>query len=287
MQEVVRFEVTSDDGRIPPQTFFTDSNGRINIVLVNNTSYILTVESDGKTWATTVLRFTILGNRPIVQVDLRPIEFVVVANGDKVSAATLKADVPPSARKEYESAIEQIVQGHTTEARSGLERAITLYPDYVAARNELAVALMKQGELSEAETHLRRSLETDSSAVQPLLNLGLCLYRQERYTDALPFLQKGVQLAPQHPGALLLLGMTLVMSGDDKSAEPVLLRSYQTEGKKAARAQFYLSHIYTRAKDYRRAADALEIYLRDKPAEPNAVELRATLVKLQAATARP
>ena len=81
-----------------------------------------------------------------------------------------------------------------------------------------------------------------------------------------------------------LLGIATLMSGDLVRAEPVLQRAYSLGGKRAARSQFYLSHLYTRQKKYIHAAVALETYLRDAPDDPNAESLRATAAKLRAAS---
>jgi Tfp pilus assembly protein PilF len=195
----------------------------------------------------------------------------------------LNQSIPRAARNEYGAAVEQLAKGDLDRARKSFHRAIELYPEFVEARSELAALHMRDGDNARAEALLRRALEIDNSAVRATLNLGLCLYRQQRYADALPFLERGVQLQPVNGHAHMLLGITLVLSGDDARAEPILLRAYEQGGKHCARAQYYLSRLYTRQKNYPRAAGALELYLRDLPDDPDAESLRATLTKLRAA----
>jgi Tfp pilus assembly protein PilF len=286
MQGNIRIQLSGEDGLRPPEIFDTDSKGGFIIYgLTQGAGYTLVVDSDGKNWATTTERFYALGPRPYVTIHLRPLEIATTTSAS-VSVAELNQNVPRAARREYSAAVEQLAAGDLERARKSFQHAIELYPDFVEARSELAVILMRDGQLAQAETLLRRALEIDKAAVRPTLNLGLCLYRQQRYADALPFLERGVQLQPVNANAHLLLGITLVMSGDDTRAEPVLLRAYEQGGKPCARAQFYLSRLYTRQQNYARAAEALEAYLRDLPNEPNAESLRATLTKLRAA-ARP
>lgn len=288
LQQSIRVELKSDDASRPPDFVFTDGSGRFFLHnLFPGRSYTVTVESDGKNWATTSVRFIPSGFRPTVQIDLNPLEKQVAEGGARVSVAELKQDVPADARKEFEAALELMAQGESARARPLLARAIELYPDFVSARNELAVALLKEGDLAGAEAQLRRALETDATAVRPLLNLGLCLYRQQRYPDALPFLDKAVQLDPNLSGAQLLLGITLVMAGNDHRAEATLKRAYAQGGRRNARAQFYLARLYTRRKDYSRAALALETYLREVPDDPNASELRETLERLRSGNPQP
>ena len=143
--------------------------------------------------------------------------------------------------------------------------------------------LLREARLSEAEAQLRRALAVDADAARPLLNLGLCLYRQQRSKEAIAPLERALQLQPINPSGNMLLGMVQVQAGKDQEAEAVFLRAYEQGGRRVARAQLYLSRIYTRRQDYDRAANALDVYLTDVPDEPNAQDLRATLVKLRAA----
>jgi len=280
----IRLELICDEPNRPPEYHYTDSSGRAIISgIIIGLGYTVIAESDGKNWGRTDERMIALGPRFTFQLHLRPHE-TVTTKQKTVSVNTLQQDVPRAARKEYEAGVELATEGESDRARASFEKAIETFPNYVDARNELAVHLMRAGRLADAEAQLRRALETDGTAVRPLLNLGLCLYRQQRYADALPFLEKAVSLDPENVMGTQLLGIALVMSGDLARAEPVLQRAYSLGGKRAARSQFYLSHLYTRQKKYPNAAVALETYLRDAPDDPNAESLRATLVKLRAAS---
>jgi len=286
MEGNIRFRLSGEDGDRPPEVFDTDTKG--SCILYRMTlgmSYTLVVESDGKNWATTTERFYVLGAHTSVTINLRPLESVA-SSAASVSVAELSQNIPRGARNEYGAAVEQLAKGDSDRARKSFQRAIELYPEFVEARSELAVLLMRENDNASAEALLRRALEIDNAAVRATLNLGLCLYRQQRYADALPFLERGVQLQPVNGYAHMLLGITLVLSGDDARAEPILLRAYEQGGKHCARAQYYLSRLYTRQKNYLRAAGALELYLHDLPDDPDAESLRATLTKLRAA-ARP
>jgi len=283
IQGQIQFRLSGEDGQRPPESFTTDSKGSFVLHdMIPGAGYTLIVDSDGKNWATTTERFYVLGPRPYVTVHLRPMESAASTVGI-VSVAELSQSIPRAARNEYGAAVELLAKGDLDRARKSFERAIELYPDFVEARSELAALHMREGDNAGAEALLRRALEIDNSAVRATLNLGLCLYRQRRFADALPFLERGVQLQPVNGHAHMLLGITLVLSGDDARAEPILLRAYEQGGKYCARAQYYLSRLYTRQKNYARAAEALELFLRDLPGDPDAESLRATLTKLRAA----
>jgi Tfp pilus assembly protein PilF len=286
LHSVVRILLESEDSTRPPEYYFTDSLGKFVFRELNpKSTYRIIVESDGKNWDTTIETFYILGERTYVTVHLRP-PGAKEKKTDKnsVSVSELQQDVPRAARREYEEAMALRERGEAERSRAALERAIELFPDFVDARNELAVALLQEGKLDAAEAQLRRALLADTAAVRPLLNLGLCLYRQQRYAEALPHLERAVQHDPRHPRGNMLLGIVLVMLRQDDRAEPVLLRAYDLGGKAVAKANLYLSRIYTRRQDYARAAESLQEYLNDVPDDPGAEALRATLAKLRNAS---
>jgi Tfp pilus assembly protein PilF len=289
LQMTIRLQLVSDDPTRPPEYIYTDSNGRFLLPSLDpRVAYTVVVETDGRNWATTTERFLVLNPRYTLSVILKPyVSEASKSDKSSVSVSELKQSVPRAARREFDLAMDKLQRGEPEKSRRFLERAIEIFPDYVDARNELAVALMKDGQLTAAEAQLRRALSVDPEAVRPLLNLGLCLYRQQRYADAILVLERAVQLSPLSSQGNLLLGFSLVMSGDDVRAEPVLLKAYELDGKKAARAQFYLSHIYTRRKDYKKAAKALETYIADVPDSPELPQLQATLAKLRASAQNP
>jgi Tfp pilus assembly protein PilF len=284
LQMTVRLQLISDDPSRPPEYIYTDSNGRFVLMSLNpRIAHTVVIETDGQNWATTTERFLVLNPRYSLSIILKPYESDNRHGGKpSISVAELQQNVPRAARREFDLAMDRLRLGETEKARKHLDRAIEIFPDYVEARNELAVYLMKQGQLVPAEAQLRRALDVNPEAVRPLFNLGLCLYRQQRYPDAIPVLQRAFQLDPLNAQGAMLLGFSLVMSGDDTGAELVLLKAYELGGKKVARAQFYLSHIYTRRKDYKKAARALEIYLADVPDSSETPQLQATLAKLRA-----
>jgi tetratricopeptide (TPR) repeat protein len=285
---ILRVQLTGEDGQRPPEYFFTDSKGRFGIRdLMQGGRYIFTVESDGKNWgASTELIYIPQGTQPFVTLHLKPLLISPLPDRPSISATELNQTVPPNAKREYEYAVASLAAGDLDRAGKQFERALKMFPDFVEARSELAVVRMRQGELAAAETLLRRALEIDSAAVRPLLNLGLCLYRQQRFADALPFIERGVQLQPDNANGNLLLGITLFSTGDDARSEGFLRKAYEQAGARVARAQLYLSRLYALQKKYDLAAQALEIYLRDLPSDPDATELQVTLGKLRAA-ARP
>jgi Flp pilus assembly protein TadD len=285
LTQSIQVEFWPDDAHRPPDRVFTDSNGRFYLSQLRpHTSYTLKVETDGRNWATTTTTLRITGRFTTVRIHLQPFRSTVPAHGGAVSAADLRQPgVPRPARKEFEAAMEIIKKKGYEEAQPHLERAIELFPDFVEARNELAVAKLKAGDLTAAETLLRRAIEIDPAAPRPLFNLGLCIHRQARYADAVSLIERAIQLDPGNYRGHLLLGINWVMASNDARAEAALLKAYDLGGQAAAKAQYHLARFYTARRRYERAAKALQIYLRDVPNDPDAIELQETITKLRTA----
>jgi len=289
-RQEIRLYVEMESARRAPFHVYTDLLGRFELrdmrTLVN---YRITVETDDQTWGTTTMNFMPSGQNPRVDVFLQPLRRGPRTSNapDSVSVNTLQQRVPPEARKEFEAALPDIRKNDYAKARPRLEKAVELFPQYLDARNELAVALMRENKLADAEKHLLIALHVDPVAIRPLMNLGLCLSRQERFADALPVLERATQLQPADASARLLLGVALIKTGKDQEGEAALLKAYGLGGKRVALAQYYLADLYQQRKEYARAAEALETYLRDHPEDSSAARIRKRIDQLRAAPASP
>jgi len=179
----MRFELTRDDGRI--ETLFTDIKGKFQLTgdLVRDADYVVRVEGDGRSFASTVVTFRTFRNIVIyVPVFLNPLE------GSKKPSPTVMnvvdINVPEAARQNYQRAMEAAGQRQTEKAISDLKLALAAYPRYVRALNDLGVIYLQQGHLAEAAATFKQAIKINPSFVYPRLNLGVVLNRQGKYTEA-------------------------------------------------------------------------------------------------------
>src|SRR2546421_7755761 len=77
-----------------------------------------------------------------------------------ISVSELGADIPKSAKKEFEAATKAADSGKPEEAIAHLRKAINIYPNFVMARNNLGVQLLAAGRLDEAVTELEAAIKT-------------------------------------------------------------------------------------------------------------------------------
>lgn len=196
------------------------------------------------------------------------------AASNVVSAAEMDQKVPSEAAKEFERGTKAGREGKLEEAVAHLRKAVSIYPDYLKARNDLATFLLAQDRLGEAADELRRAVQIDPKAFNPRLNLGIVLVQQHDFPDAAESLEKALSLDPTSPAAHLYAGLARVGLGEDERAARELSAAYDLGGSKFALAQYHLGQIYMNKGERARALKAFETYLRDAPDAANADKVR-------------
>ena len=353
----IRFTLTRDDGRI--EVVFTDTKGKFQVTgdLIRDADYIVTVESDGTTYDTTVATFRIVRGTPVyTTVFLRPFTGKSKTAPGVIDVRALEANINRDAVAAYEAGMKALADGQTETAITQLKRAIKLSSHYLRALNDLGVlylqlnrlpeaaelfaqavkvdenfylarlnlgvvlhrqgkdkeavkvlallydkdrsmkgvtpsyadALLGVGEWAKAEQALRGALNEstndNSSLVDLHFKLGMILNRQDRFDEAAVELKKAVTINDSAANAQLLLGATLLQLSRLDEAEKSLLRAYDISGTGAGNAQMFLGQLYLMQQKYPAALKAFEQYLKDVPAATNAVQIKAVIEKLKAAS---
>ena len=198
-----------------------------------------------------------------------------------VSALELGREIPSKARKEFDKASKASREGRTDEAVSHLRRAITLYPNFVMAHNDLGVQLLAQGKLEEAGQELRTALKLDGNSFNPALNLGIVLVQQHKFSEAVDILEKALSMEPQFPSARLYSGIALMALSKFEAAERDLKAAYEFGGAQFAVANFHLGQLYLNKGDKALARTSFQFYLTDLPDAANADQVRKMIAMLQ------
>lgn len=190
------------------------------------------------------------------------------------------AEVPEDARKRYEKALE-LARTDPAKAVDSLKAAVSLYPKFALAFNELGVQYLKLGQAAKAAEALRESLKLSPEAFTPKLNLGIALLESGKFTEAESELRDALKLNESAATAHMYLGITLARLRNYGDAERELLRSIELGGNQLGLAHYYLGGIYWHKREYRRAADELDTYLRLTPNAADAERVRATVKTLR------
>jgi cytochrome c-type biogenesis protein CcmH/NrfG len=123
-------------------------------------------------------------------------------------------------------------------------------------------------------------------AVDLKIKRGMVLIRQGKFELAAQSLREAVVTEPDNAVGLFNLGAALLQTGKLDEAEVSLARATQIEGSKMPGAVFLLGQVYFQKKDYARAIESFETYLKYLPNAPNAAQVREAIAKLRQATGK-
>jgi tetratricopeptide (TPR) repeat protein len=192
------------------------------------------------------------------------------------------ASAPKPAADLYNKAVESIQAGDTKKAVELLRGAISLYPEFALALNELGVQYLKLGQPDRAAEALQSTLKIKPDAVVPRLNYGIALLETKQFAEAEAQLREVLKRNDGAATAHFYLGITLIQVQNYDEAERELQRAVGIAGNELSQSHYYLGGLYWRKKEYKRAADELETYLKLVPKAPNAERTRASVKELRA-----
>lgn len=191
------------------------------------------------------------------------------------------AGVPKSAADLYLSAVNLAQAGDSKKAIDQLRGAISLYPEFALALNELGVQYLKIGQADKAVEVLQRAVRIAPDALAPRLNYGVALLETKDFAGAEAELRQVLKRNDGAATAHLYLGITLINLRNYVEAEKELQRAVSFASNELRMAHYYLGGIYWRNKEYKRAADELEKYLQQSPNAPEAARIRETIKELR------
>jgi len=214
------------------------------------------------------------------------------------SSFVVDAAVPASAKKEFDQASAALAKGKKEgieEAARHLEKALSLYPQFLEANLMLGTAYMDLNQWDKAEQTLKKALEINPRAVNASFALGEVYLHQKKYDQAESTLQQGLSVESRSARAHLILARVYwdKVAGVKEEAQwrPVLEKSYQ-EVKQAleldsnlAGAHLLRGNLTLKAGRLADAQHEFEEYLRLDPKGPAADQTRALVDRIKKARA--
>lgn len=200
--------------------------------------------------------------------------------------ATFIQEVPESAKKAYERGVEILDTGKTNEGIEKLKEALQLYPSYYLALERIGLEHVKLGKFDAAREYLGKALEINSTGTSCYYGMGVIHYQSKQYPEAVDVLRRALVLAPESPNAAFehfYLGLALIKTGKGTEAESHLKRSYQMGGNNIPTdVHMHLAQHYSNNKQYKEAADELELFLKKAPDARDADNIRNIIKQLRA-----
>jgi tetratricopeptide (TPR) repeat protein len=267
----------------PLVTIYTNKHGEFRFTTLREGEYFVKAIADEKAYEPVTQRVWLGRSLTYhLNITLRKKEEFAERKSDahSISATELDSPAPREAKKEYAQAAQLAGKGDARQAIERFQRAITIYPDYIDARNDLGAQYLKLKRLDEAEEQFRIVLEKNPRYFNSRFNLGLVLIERKDYATAITHLNQAIAIDSAKPAPRLWLGVALLQTGDLPGAERQLTRALITGGANFAAAHYYLAQVYLRRGDSAEATRALKTYLEEAPKGEFAEEAALLLKKL-------
>jgi tetratricopeptide (TPR) repeat protein len=191
------------------------------------------------------------------------------------------ASAPKPAIEAYKKGAEAARAGKTEKAVEHYEAALAAYPTLGPALTELGVQYLKLGQADKAAAKLEQAVKLSPEDFYPRLNYGIALLNQKKYPQAEEQLRIALSKNNSVPTAHMYLGLALMSQQKLDDAEKELLLAVRSNSNEVATAHRYLGGIYWGKRDYKRAADELETYLKLVPKAGDAERTKAAIKELR------
>jgi tetratricopeptide (TPR) repeat protein len=219
---------------------------------------------------------------PSLPIDARPSNDVrEVRVPDRALVSVSNLGIPERARRELEKATQLLAKRNWAQARDRLNKAISLYPSYAGAYNDLGVVYAHLGDVDRERQSLEKAIAIDDHFALAQMNFGRMDIEQGNLPEAEVALNRATSLAPQDARAFILLSYCQFLQGrfDDAIATTndvhKLSAAHAVAHRVAARA-------FEQKGQYDRAASELNLFLQEQSEGPVADAARKELQLVQA-----
>ncbi len=193
-------------------------------------------------------------------------------------------DVPESAKKVYDQAVDELNNKKEEVGLANLRKAIGIYPDYYQAINRLGSEYVRRGHNEAAAILLTRAVEINPRGHMSLYALGLAQYNLKMTKAAIDSLRRSISLNSNSVNSHLWLGIALRQNGDLREAEISLKRAKDLGKNNMPDAIWHLALVYNQQKRYREAADELELFLKVQPKTRDVEMIKKLIIQLRSKT---
>jgi Tfp pilus assembly protein PilF len=219
--------------------------------------------------------------RESVYISVQPTVNVPIYLRLKPESNPALASVPKSAIDLYVKGQEAAHKGDNDKAASLFGQAIAQHQQFGLAHNELGLIYMRMGKLDKALEEYKAASQSLPEDPFVQLNYGTALTQKKEFATAEKQLRAALKRLDKAAAGHLYLGISLIGLKNFDEAEGELQQAVKLGGEQMGLAHRYLGGLYWGRKEYKRAADEIETYLKLTPKAPDAEQLRGVVKDLR------
>ena len=283
----IRVELRNDS-EVPVGETFTDSDGRASFHVEGAGMYRVLVSGTPIQGTTSEsVRVEDMDKSRTVYLRVKPRSDVAPAttksNTSQVtSAAELR--IPSDARKAFRKGMEAWERNDFPKAAEHFERAVSIYPQYETAFNNLGVMYYQMNQTEKARAAFERSVALNDRNADADRNLARILIRDGNYSRAEDLLKKSLIVEPLNPISLTLVCVAEYQTGDDSGALMNARKVHQLPHEGYSVVHFVAGQALEREGQPQGAYTEYETYLHESPNGAEASQVKNALTRLTASS---
>jgi tetratricopeptide (TPR) repeat protein len=201
--------------------------------------------------------------------------------GGSSSVAAVDLNVPDSARKEFEKANEDMARNDWMSALQRLNRAISAYPQYAQAYNNLAAVYGHINDPARERESLEKAIELNDHLVPALVNLAKLCIRDKDAERAEALLEKASRAEPSNPETMTLLAQAQLLNKHFDAAIATAHNVHTMPHQNFAVVHYIAARAFERENRLRDALAELQVFLTEEPKGARADHVREEIAKFE------
>ena len=285
-----RVQVTLETRGMPVGVMYADDEGKFLFRdLVPNMYYVVINDPDFEPVRERVEIRELSGTSAYIQVILvpkdsakqRPVKDDTNGGGPfLVDKSEYEKHYPRDAVREFDKANKAARKSSTLEAILHFKKAVSLAPDFYAARNNLGLMQLAAQNFPDAQQQFQEVVRLNPSDSQAYFNLGNTYLLRQRFPEAQETIEEGLQRQPDSAFGQFLLATAYSRTGSRAKAEQ-LFQHVLTINPGMSKAHLELVNLYLQENKSSEAVAELKAFLKASPEDSFAPRARQLLDRLE------
>jgi Tetratricopeptide repeat len=194
--------------------------------------------------------------------------------------STAELRIPGDAKKAFHKGMDAWEHNDFPKAAEQFEKAVSLYPEYDTAFNNLGVMYYQMGQVEKARAAFERSVALNEKDADADRNLARILIHDGNFSRAEGLLKNSLMVEPLNPISLTLLCVAEIETGDYDGALMNAHKVHQLPHEGCAVVHYVAGQALEHKGQPQAAATEYETYLRESPNGAEAGQVKASLTRL-------
>lgn len=171
-------------------------------------------------------------------------------------------EIPPEAKKAYDSGVKALKRGKPDEALPFFEQARTIFPDYFLANHNIGTVYFDKRDFEHAAPALLKASQINDKSPTTLYYLGYALSKLNYVKAAIVALKAAAVMMPASPAVFVALGSAERIQREYPAAEKSLLQAKKLQKTESAEVYRELAALYGETQQFGKGAESLEQMLK-------------------------